>query len=73
MSWITSMSHDVTSSGNSNSLSFKLRSKRLKWLLPMIEQVHDRFGSVNMIDMGGTRDYWNILPPDTLRDRKSVV
>ena len=61
------MSHNVTSSGNADSLGFKLRSKRLKWLLPIIEQVHDRFGNVNMIDMGGTRDYWNILPPDMLR------
>ena len=67
MSWITSTSYNVTSSGNPSSLSFRLRSKRLKWLLPMIEQIYDRSGCVNMIDIGGTRDYWTILPLDTLR------
>ena len=67
MSWITSTSHNITSSGNPDSLGSKLRSKRLKWLLPMIEKIYNRFGSVNIIDMGGTRDYWNILSLDTFR------
>lgn len=54
------------------SFRYRLRMRRLVPLMRMIEDVHRTKGSVSIIDVGGTRRYWNLLPIDFL-DRHRVA
>lgn len=40
----------------------RLRAKRIAPLLDMIRQVFAEQGQVNIIDLGGRENYWNIVP-----------
>ncbi len=46
------------------SLGSKFRLRRVEPLLEMIQSVYQQHGQVTIIDVGGTRQYWNILPLD---------
>lgn len=46
---------------NRNSLGRKLRTKRIAPLLEMIDEISAEHRSVNVIDIGGTENYWNIV------------
>jgi hypothetical protein len=48
------------------SLVSNLRAKRIVHCLFMIEQVYSEHGYVNIIDVGGTEMYWNIVPQQYL-------
>jgi hypothetical protein len=54
-----------------NSTAFRLRQKRGRRIVALIEMVHERKGQVEIVDIGGTQDYWDIIPADFLR-RKNV-
>lgn len=56
-----------------DSLGSRLRARRSKPLVEMIEDVYRRKGSCTIIDIGGTRPYWNILPSEFLLSRKVHV
>jgi hypothetical protein len=45
-----------------NSVGSRLRAKRIAPLLELIEAVFNEHGSVKIIDIGGTEQYWNIVP-----------
>jgi hypothetical protein len=45
-----------------NSLGSRMRARRTEHLVGLLERVHARKGAVNVIDIGGTRYYWNALP-----------
>lgn len=55
------------------SLVFKLRSKRAMHLQELINFVYERKGSVSIIDIGGTEEYWNIIPREFLTNRKVKI
>lgn len=55
------------------SLVSKLRSKRIAPLLEMVEETHNVYGYVNIIDIGGTEEYWGIVPRDYLRLRNVTI
>jgi len=59
----------VTNYGDENSIISKIRRKRLAPLLELIDQAHAISGKVNILDIGGTRQYWNILPKEILSKR----
>lgn len=44
------------------SIAFKLRQKRSVILQELISECFRRYGKVDIIDIGGTRVYWNIIP-----------
>lgn len=44
----------------------KLRAKRIKPLLKMVETYYKKYGFVSIIDVGGTKKYWNIVPREFL-------
>lgn len=48
------------------SIGSRLRARRSALLLSELERVHAAQGSVDVIDIGGTRAYWNALPDDVL-------
>lgn len=47
---------------NEQSLGSQFRAKRIAPLLRMIESVSQEYGHVNIIDIGGTENYWKIVP-----------
>jgi hypothetical protein len=54
------------------SIGSKLRAKRVVPLLKMIESVFNEHGSVDIIDVGGTKQYWNIVPQKFLEEINRV-
>ena len=61
-----SLLHRLTSRRNPRSLSAHWRRRRLAPLIQMVEQYHARKGSVRILDVGGTKRYWNVLEADWL-------
>lgn len=51
------------------SVGSKLRARRIGPLLEMMEAVFNENGSVSIIDIGGTENYWGIVPRKYLDDR----
>jgi len=52
---------------SSASLGSRFRAKRVGPLLEMIAQVAGKTGHCSIIDVGGTRQYWSIVPANFLR------
>jgi hypothetical protein len=50
-----------------NSLGFRFRSKRIAPLLQMIRKAFSEHGFVKIIDIGGTEQYWKIVPKEYLQ------
>lgn len=63
----------VANYSGGNSLGERFRRKRVKYLLGMIEEEAARGGPVRILDLGGERKYWNVLPPDFLRQHRVRV
>jgi hypothetical protein len=53
---------------NPRSLGSRLRRRRLQPLLALLARVHARHGAVSVLDVGGTREYWSILPEPAWAD-----
>jgi hypothetical protein len=51
---------------HSESVGSRLRARRIVPLLDMIRESWERTGSVAIIDVGGTEEYWRIVPPGYL-------
>ncbi len=49
---------------------FRLRRKRGKKIVDLIERIYAKRHKVEIVDIGGTREYWNIIPLEYLRRRK---
>jgi hypothetical protein len=60
----------LTNYEDKRSLGAKFRAKRIGPLLTMIEAVFKEHGFVSIVDVGGTKAYWNIVPERLLDDRK---
>jgi len=56
-----------------DSLTSRLRRKRLSHFNEMLNDFYDKYGCVNIIDIGGTRQYWNILPERWLVEKKITI
>lgn len=52
------------------SFAFKLRQRRAEKIKTLIIDCYNQFGKVDIIDIGGTRTYWYIIPYDFLIDYK---
>jgi hypothetical protein len=57
-----------TNYDSQKSLGAKLRVKRILPLLQMIETIYKNNGSVSIIDLGGTMQYWGIVSSEYLSD-----
>lgn len=51
---------------NPDSLGSRLRARRTVHLLGQLEAAHAEHGRVSVLDIGGRRTYWNVLPQGTL-------
>lgn len=65
------ISKELSDYSNTGSLVVKLRIKRIAPLLAMIDDVFEKHGHVDIIDIGGTEVYWNIIP-DSLIEQKNI-
>lgn len=50
------------------SLGSRLRKQRIAPLKQLIEEVYESEGTVNIIDLGGTEQYWGIFPKQYLTE-----
>lgn len=51
---------------NRRSLPARLRARRIAPMLQMMRKVHQQHGTVQILDVGGTFTYWNIIEPSAL-------
>ncbi len=58
---------------NPRSLGARMRARRIGPLLAMIDEAYARHGRVNLVDVGGTQRYWNIVPQDYLDSRRVSI
>jgi hypothetical protein len=63
----------LTNYEDKQSLGAWFRARRAGPLLEMIETVFQEHGFVSIIDVGGTKAYWNIVPERFLDDRKVQI
>jgi len=66
MSLTSELARVIADYDNPESLGSRLRAKRIAPLLEMIEAVHEQCGPVSIVDVGGTEEYWGIVPPGFL-------
>lgn len=59
----------LTDYDNPQSLGSRLRARRIGPLLAMIDEAYQRHGRVDVIDVGGTQRYWNMVPQEYLDAR----
>ncbi len=59
----------ITDYQSDQSIGFRLRQKRSKRIIDLIERVYANRQQVDMVDVGGTREYWNIIPIEYLQRR----
>lgn len=55
------------------SLGSRFRQKRIGVLLEMIAQVAGKTGRCSIIDIGGTRQYWSIVPAEFLQAHRVSI
>ena len=65
------MAKILTNYENQTSIRWKLRHKRIAPLLTQIKTVFKDNGYVNIVDIGGTREYWGIMS-GTFMDKYNV-
>lgn len=58
---------------NPKSLGSRFRQKRIAPLKEMIKEVYTKKQKVSILDVGGTRDYWKILPVSFLEEYQVEV
>lgn len=56
-----------------NSIGSQFRSKRIGPLIQMIETAYQVYGKVDIIDIGGRKTYWRILPIEILSRYKVMI
>jgi len=67
MSITKTIARRISNYNDLNSFGSRMRKRRSQLLLPMIHEVFREKGAVEIIDIGGTKNYWNIIPVDLLR------
>ena len=66
MSITKTLAETLTNYSSQKSIGSKLRAKRIGPLLCMIESISKKTGSVTIIDIGGTENYWGIVSREYL-------
>ena len=63
----------ITNYDNTRSLGSRFRKKRIQLLLRAIDYIASRHGQVRIIDIGGMKNYWNIVPRAYLAERHVTI
>lgn len=51
---------------NPRSMGSRLRAKRIQTLVELMRRCHAERGTVSILDVGGTKPYWNLISEDVL-------
>lgn len=65
MSW-ERVARKISNYEDPDSIGSKFRAKRIEPFLLLLAETYEQHGCVKIIDMGGTRTYWNIIAGDIL-------
>lgn len=63
----------MTDYENPTSLGSRFRARRTGPLKQLIRDAHAKYGQVRLLDIGGRKTYWNILPPGFLEQHQVTV
>jgi hypothetical protein len=63
----------MTNYEDPKSLGSRFRARRTGPLMQLIKDAHAKYGKVNLLDVGGRKNYWNILPPGFLKNHQVTV
>lgn len=70
---VGTLTRRMTDYDRRESFGSRLRARRMAPLLRLIEQAHAEYGSVRILDIGGTAQYWNIVPDGFLTRHRANV
>lgn len=73
MSIINMLAKKISNYDNPHSIGSRLRAKRATALLKLIEKNYCKYGSVNIVDIGGTKKYWTVVPEDFLEQHNVKI
>lgn len=71
MSITKTLAKKITDYSNQRSLGSRFRIKRISTILRIIEELSQEHDSINIIDIGGTEEYWGIVPQSFI-DNKQI-
>jgi len=63
----------LTDYDDPRSLASRMRARRFSHIAALIDECHASAGRCRILDLGGTRRYWNALPKHYLRSRGAHV
>lgn len=67
MNIVKQLSRLITNYSDPDSFINKWRRRRISTLLKMMHDRYNEKGSVSILDIGGTKNYWNVIPDDLIR------
>lgn len=73
MSLTRTLARALAGHGDQDSLRSRLRARRIAPLMAMIESIAARKGCVSIVDIGGTAQYWGILPAGYLATHNVTI
>jgi hypothetical protein len=65
----TNIAKKLVNYDSNNSFAFKLRVKRAERIKTLITECYNEYKQVTIIDVGGTKTYWNILSKEFLAEK----
>jgi len=69
MSLIGTLRKTLVDSRSEKSIAFKFRQRRAVRILALINDCYQKYHQVNIVDIGGTRAYWDIIPYSFLKEK----
>ena len=73
MSVVKKLAKWFSNYNNPTSLGSRLRARRIAPFVNMVKDVYHAKGKVTILDVGGTRAYWKILPAQFFEDYKVTI
>ena len=68
-----SLAKRIANYDDPGSVASRLRLRRSESLREMISGTYAKCGRVDILDVGGTRNYWNMLPPGFLNENNAKI
>jgi Methyltransferase domain len=58
------LAQKIANYDSSNSMGYQFRAKRIKTLIEMMSKIYESSGKIRIIDIGGRKNYWQIIPQE---------
>jgi len=63
----------VSDYGNRQSIGFRLRARRIRRFLTLLDDMQPGAKAIRILDIGGTRTYWRVVPEDLLAENRLSI